>query len=149
MAESYRQAVEEARAAAREGDLVLVEREGAHAIVTLNDSDKLNPLSAPLTVGLRDALNELAGDESLRAIVLTGADPAFCAGGDLRLMRDTAQPMLAGGGGAPELWRWIRMSSAGGTPAVDLGTRGWMPRGGLPEASHGSSPAPTRRSSPR
>ncbi len=75
-------------------DLVLVEREGAHAIVTLNDPDKLNPLSAALTVRLRDALTDLAGDESLRAVVLTGADPAFCAGGDLRLMRDTAQPML-------------------------------------------------------
>jgi 2-(1,2-epoxy-1,2-dihydrophenyl)acetyl-CoA isomerase len=106
MAATYSETVEESR----EGhdDLVLVEREGAHAVVTLNDPEKLNPLSAPLTVRLRETLTELAADESLRAVVLTGADPAFSAGGDLRLMRDTAHPMLAGGG-APEIWRWIRM----------------------------------------
>jgi 2-(1,2-epoxy-1,2-dihydrophenyl)acetyl-CoA isomerase len=107
MAASYAETVEESRAG--NADLVLVERHGAHAVVTLNDPEKLNPLSAPLTVRLRETLTELAADESLRAIVLTGADPAFSAGGDLRLMRDTARPMLAGGGGAPEIWRWIRM----------------------------------------
>jgi 2-(1,2-epoxy-1,2-dihydrophenyl)acetyl-CoA isomerase len=118
MADSYGKTVIEARAAARsadaaEGGLVLVEREGGHAVVTLNDPDKLNPLSAPLTVRLRDTLTELAADESLRAIVLTGADPAFSAGGDLRPMRESAQPMLAADGGAPELWRWIRMEFGG------------------------------------
>jgi 2-(1,2-epoxy-1,2-dihydrophenyl)acetyl-CoA isomerase len=113
MADSYQQAVEEARSSARDLDLVLVDRDGAHATVTLNDPEKLNPLSAPLTVRLRDVLRDLAADESLRAIVLTGTDPAFCAGGDLRLMRDTAQPMLAAGGGAPEVWRWIRMEFGG------------------------------------
>ena len=107
MTQTYVEAVAEARRA--DPDLVLVERSGACAVVTLNDPDKLNPLSAALTVRLRDALTDLAGDESLRGVVITGADPAFCAGGDLRLMRDTAQPMLERGGGTPELWRWIRM----------------------------------------
>ncbi len=106
MAETYADTVAKARGA---DDLVLVEREGAHAIVTLNDPDKLNPLSAPLTVRLREALTGLAGEEELRAVVLTGAGGAFSAGGDLRLMRDTAEPMLEGGGGAPQIWRWIRM----------------------------------------
>jgi 2-(1,2-epoxy-1,2-dihydrophenyl)acetyl-CoA isomerase len=107
MAETYAETVADARRA--EGELVLVERSGRHAVVTLNDPEKLNPLSAELTVSLRDSLEELVRDESLRAIVLTGTDPAFSAGGDLRLMRDTAHPMLEGGGGAPEIWRWIRM----------------------------------------
>jgi 2-(1,2-epoxy-1,2-dihydrophenyl)acetyl-CoA isomerase len=53
------------------------------------DPDRLNPLSAELTVRLRDVLTESAADESLRAIVLTGTDPAFSAGGDLRLMGDS------------------------------------------------------------
>jgi 2-(1,2-epoxy-1,2-dihydrophenyl)acetyl-CoA isomerase len=94
-------------------DLVLVERDGARATVTLNDPERLNALSAELTVILRRRLEELARDESLRVIVLTGADPAFSAGGDLKLMRDTAQPTLADGDGAPELWRWIRMEFGG------------------------------------
>jgi 2-(1,2-epoxy-1,2-dihydrophenyl)acetyl-CoA isomerase len=111
MAESYAAAVEAARVDTE--DLLLVERDGAHAIVTLNDPDKLNALSAGLTVRLRETLTDLAADESLRAVVLTGAAPAFSAGGDLRLMRDTAQPMLAGRGGAPEIWRWIRMEFGG------------------------------------
>lgn len=111
MVESYEAVVEAARANTE--DLVLVERDGGHAIVTLNDPEKLNPLSAALTVRLRETLTDLAADESLRAVVLTGADPAFSAGGDLRVMRDAARPMLAGAGGAPEIWRWIRMEFGG------------------------------------
>lgn len=113
MAKTYVEAVAEARAEPGAAELVLVERSGAHATVTLNDPEKLNPLSAALTVRLREALTELSADEDVRAIVLTGTDPAFSAGGDLRLMRDTAQPMLANGGGTPELWRWIRMEFGG------------------------------------
>ena len=102
-----------ALADAAPADLVLVAREGTRATVTLNDPERLNPLGAELTVLLRRRLEELARDESLRSIVLTGTDPAFSAGGDLRLMRDTAQPTLARGAGAPELWRWIRMECGG------------------------------------
>ena len=101
------------RAAEADPDLVLVERDGARATVTLNDPGRLNALSAELTIHLRRRLEELARDESVRAIVLTGTDPAFSAGGDLRLMRDAAQPILAEGDGAPELWRWIRMEFGG------------------------------------
>src|SRR5919106_1111360 len=111
MAETYTDAVQEAREAAQ--DLVLVEREGAHAVVTMNDPEKLNPLSAPLTVALHDALRELAADESLRAVILTGTDPAFSAGGDRRLMQEVGHPMVDGEGGTPQAWRWIRMEFGG------------------------------------
>lgn len=95
----------------REGDTdhVMVEREGAHAVVTMNDPRHLNALSAELTIQLRLALSQLALDPGVRAIVLTGTDPAFSAGGDLRLMRDFARPMIEeSDGGATEIWRWIR-----------------------------------------
>ena len=101
----------EAVAAANAGDraLVEVEREGSRALVRLNDPLKLNPLSAPLTVQLRGALSELAADAEVRAVILTGADPAFSAGGDLRLMRDVARPMIDDGpDGATGAWEWIR-----------------------------------------
>lgn len=108
---TYEEAAHEAEG--RGDELVRVERAERHAIVTMDDPERLNPLSAELTVALRKRLDELAREESLRAIVLTGTDPAFSAGGDLRLMRDVAQPILAEGEGAPELWRWIRMEFGG------------------------------------
>lgn len=94
--------------------LVVVERDGAHAIVTLDDPEKLNPLSAVLTVQLHRQLGALACEPDLRAIVITGRDPAFSAGGDLRLMREVAQPMIdESPGGATEIWRWIRNQFGG------------------------------------
>jgi 2-(1,2-epoxy-1,2-dihydrophenyl)acetyl-CoA isomerase len=104
---SYEDIVRDARTE-RERDYVTVRREGEHAIVTLDDPDKLNPLSAELTVQLHDELRELAADAEVRAIVLTGRDPAFSAGGDLRLMVKAAQEMLASPAGATDIWRWIR-----------------------------------------
>jgi 2-(1,2-epoxy-1,2-dihydrophenyl)acetyl-CoA isomerase len=108
---SYEDTVAVARC---DGERVFVEKSGAHAIVTLNEPDKLNPLSAALTVQLRERIAELAMDDSVRVVVLTGMDPAFCAGGDLRLMRDTAHPMLdEGDQGATDIWRWIRREFGG------------------------------------
>jgi 2-(1,2-epoxy-1,2-dihydrophenyl)acetyl-CoA isomerase len=94
--------------------LVVVERDGAHAVVTLDDPEKLNPLSAALTVQLHEQLLALAREPGLRTIVLIGRDPAFSAGGDLRLMREVAQPMIEQSpAGATDIWRWIRNEFGG------------------------------------
>jgi 2-(1,2-epoxy-1,2-dihydrophenyl)acetyl-CoA isomerase len=103
----YEEIVARARSA-RERDYVHTERAGARAIVTLDDPDKLNPLSAELTVQLHDVLSDLAGDPEVRTIVLTGRDPAFSAGGDLRLMAEAGSEMLGSAAGATDIWRWIR-----------------------------------------
>jgi 2-(1,2-epoxy-1,2-dihydrophenyl)acetyl-CoA isomerase len=99
-------------AAARSDTRTLVRvdrRTPAQAVVTLDDPDKLNPLSAELTVQLHDALARLANDDAIRAIVLTGADPAFSAGGDLRMMAEIVPRMLSdSAAGATDIWRWIR-----------------------------------------
>ena len=103
----YSEFVAAARADAR--TLVTVERAGARAVVTLDDPDRLNPLSGTLTVQLHDTLAALAREPKLRAVVLTGRDPAFSAGGDLRMMLDTARPWLEESpAGATDIWRWIR-----------------------------------------
>jgi 2-(1,2-epoxy-1,2-dihydrophenyl)acetyl-CoA isomerase len=100
-------------------ELVQIERADAHAIVRMHDPERLNALSAPLTLQLLDAMSALAEDDSVRAIVLTGTDPAFSAGGDLRLMRDHAHPMVdESPGGATDAWRWIRRQFGGVTRAI-------------------------------
>jgi 2-(1,2-epoxy-1,2-dihydrophenyl)acetyl-CoA isomerase len=87
--------------------LVRVERGTDRAVVTLDDPGKLNVLSAPLVGQLRAALDELVSDRGIRSIVLTGADPGFSAGGDLRMM-EQAPAALAASEGATDIWRWIR-----------------------------------------
>lgn len=92
-----------------ERTLVAIERADTHAIVRLEDPPSLNALAAPLTLQLHDALRELAAEPRVRTIVLTGADPAFSAGGDLKLMQSYAHPVAeAADEGTPALWRWIR-----------------------------------------
>lgn len=54
------------------------------AVVTLRRPEKHNALTAALLAGLEAAFRDLAGDPDLRAVVLTGVDPAFCAGLDLQ-----------------------------------------------------------------
>ncbi len=87
--------------------LVRVDRRADRAIVTLDDPDKLNVLSAPLVHQLKAALQGLVRDRAIRAIVLTGADPGFSAGGDLRMMEQAPQA-LAAPEGSTDIWRWIR-----------------------------------------
>jgi 2-(1,2-epoxy-1,2-dihydrophenyl)acetyl-CoA isomerase len=96
--------------------LVRVERPSPdRAVVTLDDPAKLNVLSAALCVQLRDALDELLLDDALRTIVLTGSDPGFSAGGDLRLMREAVDRIKAPDDeeGATMPWRWIRNQFGG------------------------------------
>jgi 2-(1,2-epoxy-1,2-dihydrophenyl)acetyl-CoA isomerase len=87
--------------------VVRVERGADRAVVILDDPAKLNTLSAPLVQQLKAALQDLVGDRSIRAIVLTGADPGFSAGGDLRMMSESPVT-LASPEGATDIWRWIR-----------------------------------------
>lgn len=56
------------------------------AVVTLNRPEKLNALSMKMLAELRAVFEELRVDESVAAVVLTGAGRAFCAGGDLNDM---------------------------------------------------------------
>lgn len=86
---------------------VRVERRGDRAVVTLDEPQRLNVLSAPLVRQLRRALADLDADPQVRSVVLTGADPGFSAGGDLQMM-DAAISALDAAEGAADIWRWIR-----------------------------------------
>lgn len=65
--------------------LVTIERDGAVAVVTLNRPEAMNALSSALRAELAAAMVELDTDDSVRAVVLTGAGTrAFTAGLDLK-----------------------------------------------------------------
>lgn len=75
-------------------DLIIQEREGAIALLTFNRPEKLNALNYALNDQLLHVLDEIEDDETIRAIVLTGAgDRAFSAGGDIH---EFAQSIKAG-----------------------------------------------------
>ncbi len=65
-------------------ELVLTERHDSVSVVMLHRPEKRNALSAELVSRLSDVIVGLDEDPDVRAMVLTGADPAFCAGFDLR-----------------------------------------------------------------
>ena len=68
--------------------LMLLEKRGPVALLTLNRPDALNALGAP---GDGDAVAaacaEINADRTLRCVVLTGAGRAFSAGGDVKAMK--------------------------------------------------------------
>lgn len=65
--------------------LVLVERRGAIAIVTLNRPEAMNALSQAMRIEIARVFRELEADDDVRAVVFTGAgQKAFTAGLDLK-----------------------------------------------------------------
>ena len=64
--------------------LVLREDRGAVRVLTMNRPESRNALNTDLISALHTALVHADRDASVRAVVLTGADPAFCAGLDLK-----------------------------------------------------------------
>jgi len=63
---------------------VLVATAGGVATITLNRPDVLNALTIPMKERLLAAIQGVACDRAVRAIVLTGSGRAFCAGQDLK-----------------------------------------------------------------
>jgi len=60
----------------------------ATAVLTLNRPATLNSLSLSLVDELRNAITEIAHDDGIRALIITGAGRGFCAGADLTDRRD-------------------------------------------------------------
>jgi enoyl-CoA hydratase len=75
---------------------ILVEREENYAVITLNRPKVLNALNRGLMAELDAAIDELAADEGVRAVVLTGAgDRAFAAGADISEFNSIASASAA------------------------------------------------------
>jgi 2-(1,2-epoxy-1,2-dihydrophenyl)acetyl-CoA isomerase len=95
--------------------LVKMDCQGDRVTLTLSEPQRLNRLSAGLNVQLQQRLQEIAWDPTVRSVVITGQDPAFCAGGDLemiregnRAIRDPSHPA-----DTTDPWRWIRRQFGG------------------------------------
>ena len=71
--------------------LVRTTRRGAAAVIELNDPKRRNILSPMLCRDLSAAVAEANADGQVKAIVITGAAPAFCAGADLDDLQAAAQ----------------------------------------------------------
>ncbi len=66
---------------------VLVQRSGGVVTLTLNRPDLRNAMTAELTEAFVAQVELVRADEDVRALVVTGAGPSFCAGGDLSFIR--------------------------------------------------------------
>ena len=64
-------------------DGLRVDVDGPVATLTLDRPEALNALTVAVKVALREALEAIAADRAVRAVILTGAGRAFCAGQDL------------------------------------------------------------------
>jgi len=71
---------------------LLIENRGAVRILTMNRPDKRNALNSELTRALLEALRATDADDTVGAVVLTGAGPGFCAGADLAEFKDLRDP---------------------------------------------------------
>ncbi len=69
--------------------MVLLEKRGAAAWITLNRPEVRNALSAELVTKVREALQQSVADPTVRSIVLAGAGKVFSAGADLGEMKAT------------------------------------------------------------
>jgi len=73
-------------------ETVLLTREDAVATITMNRPERRNALNQALDRDLRTALDDIATDDAVRAVVLRGAGPGFCAGADLTVLQDATAP---------------------------------------------------------
>jgi enoyl-CoA hydratase/carnithine racemase len=109
--------------------LVLYEVSGGVATVTLNDPEKRNRLSGEMLAELVAAIRRARDDEDARAVVLTGAGKAFCAGADLGGFGSDA-PAIAKHFGTDLFLEFFRLMPRLGKPTL-CAANGHVVAGGL------------------
>ena len=79
--------------------LVLVERDGPLATLTLNRPEKRNAMNTGMTREAKSAVDELAGEDDLRVLIIEGAGSVFSAGADVvemgALTEDNARDFIS------------------------------------------------------
>jgi len=78
--------------------MILEERESDVVTLRFHDPERRNAMTGAMGEAFAERIAELAGDASLRAVVLTGSGSAFSAGGDLGMLDERAEQGQAGPG---------------------------------------------------
>lgn len=114
-------------------DSVRWDLDGAVATITLNRPQARNALTAELKTALLGALRQAASSPGIRAVLITGAGQAFCAGQDLRehaeLLEAAGQDEAAPAAGAPAAGAPAARTPAGSASAVSPAPAGARPAG--------------------
>lgn len=88
--------------------LVLTEKRGATLLVTLNRPERRNAFDLEMRQAIGDAVFAARDDAAVKALVLTGAGAAFCAGGDLSALSSQARPVFGDRERIRRLHPWFR-----------------------------------------
>ncbi|WP_198157866.1 enoyl-CoA hydratase-related protein, partial [Mycobacterium celatum] len=75
-------------------DLVLYRADDRVALITVNDPERRNAVTAAMSAQLRAAVERAEADPDVHAVVVTGAGKAFCAGADLSALGEAAEEGL-------------------------------------------------------
>jgi enoyl-CoA hydratase len=75
-------------------DHVLVQVENHVALITVNDPDRRNAVTAEISAGLRAAVDSAEANTDVHALIVTGAGKAFCAGADLTALGEATEDGL-------------------------------------------------------
>ena len=75
-------------------DHVLVQVENHVALITVNDPERRNAVTAEISAGLRAAVDAAEADTDVHALIVTGAGKAFCAGADLTALGEATEDGL-------------------------------------------------------
>jgi enoyl-CoA hydratase/carnithine racemase len=86
---------------------LLLEKKDSIATITLNVPEKLNALTRKMTLSLAKVTDDIARDDDVRVVIVTGAGRGFSSGADVSTMAG------GGGGGATEITRFQRLQVIG------------------------------------
>lgn len=73
-------------------DTVLIDKHDGYAIVTLNDPDRRNVFTLAMSARVQEIFDDLEADESINAVIITGAGKGFCSGGHLDELLENPGP---------------------------------------------------------
>lgn len=89
-------------------DFVLRERHGATFVIRINRPERRNAFDLEVRQGIAEAVFEARDDDTVRVVVITGADGVFCAGGDLKSLSEAKRPIFKDRDRIRRLHPWFR-----------------------------------------